>query len=91
MLMAIEELPNDKPIAGVHCVPITDDGLVVMAWDKEEQILTTIGGRIEGNESFEEALEREALEEVGMTISNEKFLLPHGTGNRLTHIRFGIW
>lgn len=72
MLMAIEELPNDKPIAGVHCVPITDDGLVVMAWDKEEQILTTIDGRIEGNESFEEALEREAMEEVGMTISNEK-------------------
>ena len=72
MLMAIEELPHDKPIAGVHCVPITNDRLVGMAWDKEEQLLTTIGGRIEGNESFEEALEREAMEEVGMTISNEK-------------------
>lgn len=33
MLKAIEEVPYDKPIAGVHCVPITDDGLVVMAWD----------------------------------------------------------
>lgn len=72
MLKAIEELPHDKPIAGVHCVPITNHGLVVMAWDKEEQLLTTIDGRIEGNESFEEALEREVMEEVGMTISNEK-------------------
>lgn len=72
MLKVISALPTDKRIAGVHCIPITKDGLIVMAWDKDEQLLTTIGGRLEGEESIEEALERELLEEVGMTISSEK-------------------
>ncbi|WP_235851606.1 NUDIX domain-containing protein [Heyndrickxia camelliae] len=65
MLKKISELPTDKRIAGVHCVPITADGNIVMAWDKEEQVLTTIGGRIEGIETLEEALDRELMEEVG--------------------------
>lgn len=72
MLKAISALPKDKKIAGVHCVPLTENGFIVMAWDKEEQILTTIGGRLEGEESIEEALERECLEEVGMTLQFEK-------------------
>ena len=74
MLKAISALPKDKRIARVHCVPIMKDGSIVMAWDKEEQLLTTIGGRIEGEESIEEALERELFEEVGMTISSKKML-----------------
>ena len=70
MLNTIIILPNDKKIAGVHCIPITENGTIVMAWDKEEQLLTTIGGRIEENESMNEALDREAFEEVGLTISS---------------------
>ncbi|MFJ7973692.1 NUDIX hydrolase [Psychrobacillus sp. NPDC096389] len=72
MLNAISALPVNKEIAGVHCVPIMKDGSIVLAWDKEEQLLTTIGGRLEGEESIEEALERELMEEVGMTIGSEK-------------------
>lgn len=72
MLKAISNLPKDKKIAGVHCVPITENRCIVMAWDKEEQILTTIGGRLEGEETIEEALERESMEEVGMTLHAEK-------------------
>lgn len=72
MLSSITTLPNDKKIAGVHCVPITEDGSIVMAWDKEENLLTTIGGRLEGNESIEEALAREAMEEVGLVIGSER-------------------
>jgi 8-oxo-dGTP pyrophosphatase MutT (NUDIX family) len=70
VLNTIINLPNDKKIAGVHCIPITENGTIVMAWDKEEQLLTTIGGRIEENESMNEALDREAFEEVGLTISS---------------------
>lgn len=72
MLKEISVLPKDKKIAGVHCVPIMENGSLVMAWDKEEQLLTTIGGRLEGEESIEEALERESMEEAGMIISSEK-------------------
>lgn len=69
MLKVINELPNNKKIAGVHCIPITEQGTIVMAWDRDEQVLTTIGGRIEGNEGLYEALEREAMEEVGIILS----------------------
>lgn len=72
MLKPITILPVDKKVAGVHCVPITEDGSIVMAWDKEEHLLTTIGGRIEGDESIEEALAREAMEEVGLVIGSER-------------------
>lgn len=72
MLKKIVELPTDKKIAGVHCIPITKDGNIVMAWDKEEQVLTTIGGRMEGEETLEEALDRELMEEVGLVVSRER-------------------
>lgn len=72
ILKSITELPKDKKIAGVHCVPITENGSLVMAWDKEEHLLTTIGGRLEGDESIEEALAREAMEEVGLIIGPER-------------------
>ncbi|WP_342527679.1 NUDIX domain-containing protein [Chryseomicrobium sp. FSL W7-1435] len=72
MLKSINVLPEDKKTAGVHCVPITENGSLVMAWDKEEDLLTTIGGRLEGDESIEEALAREAMEEVGLIIGPER-------------------
>lgn len=50
MLNFISELPTDYPIAGVHCVPILDNGNLLMVWDRDEKTLTTIGGRLEGNE-----------------------------------------
>lgn len=72
MLTRITTLPKDKRIAGVHCIPITDTGSIMMAWDKDELILTTIGGRIEENESLDEALEREAMEEVGIILDSNR-------------------
>lgn len=72
MLRLISEVPTDKKIAGVHCVPVLDDGRMIMAWDREEQMLTTIGGRLEGNESLEEGLDREAMEEAGLLLSDER-------------------
>ncbi len=72
MLEKITALPIDKKIAGVHCIPILENNTIVMAWDKEEQLLTTIGGRAEGNESVDETIEREAFEEVGMKISSKR-------------------
>ncbi|MFB5087708.1 NUDIX domain-containing protein [Psychrobacillus sp. PGGUH221] len=72
MLTRITTLPKDKRIAGVHCIPITETGSIMMAWDKDELILTTIGGRIEENESLDEALEREAMEEVGIILDSNR-------------------
>ena len=72
MLTFINELPTDKKIAGVHTIPITEQGNIMMAWDEDEQILTTIGGRVEGNESLEEALAREVMEESGIMVREEK-------------------
>ena len=72
MLKAINILPADKKIAGVHCIPLMENGDIVMAWDREEQLLTTIGGRIDGEETIEEALRRESMEEAGIIIKGEK-------------------
>lgn len=72
MLAKITTLPKDKRIAGVHCIPIADNGSILMAWDKDELLLTTIGGRIEENESLDEALEREAMEEVGIILDSNR-------------------
>lgn len=75
MLKRISELPTDKKVAGVHCLPLTDDNLVVMVWDKEETFLTTIGGRLEDNEDIEGALKREAIEEAGIILKPERVLI----------------
>jgi 8-oxo-dGTP diphosphatase len=69
MLTFITEIPTDKRIGGVHCVPVLDNGHMMMVWDKDEQVLTTIGGRLEGNESLIEGLGREAMEEAGIEIT----------------------
>ncbi|WP_339322060.1 kanamycin nucleotidyltransferase C-terminal domain-containing protein [Paenibacillus sp. FSL W8-0194] len=68
MLIPISEYPVDKKIAGIHSVPITDDGMVVMVWDQNEKVLTTIGGRLEQHEGIHEALNREAIEEAGVIL-----------------------
>ncbi len=72
MLKFINDLPTDKPIAGVHCVPILDKGNIMMVWDEEEKVLTTIGGRLEAGESIQEGLDREALEETGLILHEER-------------------
>jgi 8-oxo-dGTP diphosphatase len=72
MLHSVKELPSDKRIAGVHCIPFLPDGTFVMVWDRDEQMLTTIGGRIEGEESVPEALDREAFEEAGLVLQQER-------------------
>lgn len=91
MLTFIDQLPDDKPIAGVHCVPILSNGSLIMVWDKDEQGLTTIGGKIEGTETLKEALNREALEEAGLILENNHNLLYAGTGGIRIHIQYGIY
>ncbi|MCU6795073.1 NUDIX hydrolase [Paenibacillus sp. WQ 127069] len=72
MLTFITEVPTDKPVSGVHCIPVLDNGNVVMVWDTDEQVLTTIGGRLEKNESLFEGMDREALEEAGIELMDER-------------------
>lgn len=74
MLTFITELPTDRPINGVHCIPVLDNGTMMMVWDKEEHVLSTIGGRLEPGESIQEALEREAYEEAGIELAEERIL-----------------
>jgi 8-oxo-dGTP diphosphatase len=72
MLRRINELPTDKRIAGVHSVPLLDDGSIVMVWDRNEQVLTTVGGRIEDGEDIDQALNRETFEEAGLILKPER-------------------
>ena len=64
--------PTDKKIAGVHSIPITEDGSIVMVWDKNEKAITTVGGRIEVNEDIDTALNREAIEEAGLILESKR-------------------
>lgn len=73
MLKRIQQLPTDKRIAGVHSVPLMEDGSIVMVWDRNEKVLTTIGGRIEENESLDEALDRETVEEAGLILQSDRY------------------
>lgn len=72
MLRFINELPTDFPIGGIHCVPVFDNGNLMMVWDREEKVLTTIGGRLEKNESLQDGLDREVLEEAGIELSDKR-------------------
>lgn len=74
MLEFITELPTGKVIGGVHCVPILDNGNLVMVWDKQEKVLTTIGGRLREEESIFDGLDREAMEEAGLILTGERTL-----------------
>jgi ADP-ribose pyrophosphatase YjhB (NUDIX family) len=64
--------PTDKKIAGVHSIPITKDGLIIMVWDINEQALTTVGGRIENDEDIDSALDRETIEEAGLILESRR-------------------
>jgi len=72
MLRFISELPVDYPIAGVHCIPVFDNGNLMMVWDRDERVLTTIGGRLETNETLQDGLDREVLEEAGIEIMDRR-------------------
>ncbi|CAM3256573.1 NUDIX domain-containing protein [Paenibacillus lupini] len=65
-------LPTDKRIAGIHSIPVTDEGSIVMVWDKYEKNLTTVGGRLESGEKLDEALDRETVEEAGLLLEAER-------------------
>ena len=68
MLTFITELPTDYPIGGVHCIPVLANGTMMMT----EKVLTTIGGRLEQNESLDDGLEREAMEEAGIELAERR-------------------
>lgn len=72
MLKRIVELPTDKRIAGAHSIPVTEDGSIVLVWDRNERALTTVGGRLEPGESVDEALDRETVEEAGLVLKRRK-------------------
>ncbi|WP_339205528.1 NUDIX domain-containing protein [Paenibacillus sp. FSL K6-3182] len=72
MLKRVNELPTDKRIAGIHSIPLLEDGSIMMVWDRNEQTLTTVGGRIEPGESIDEALDRETVEEAGLLLMPER-------------------
>ncbi|WP_216625587.1 hypothetical protein [Paenibacillus phytorum] len=59
ILTFITEIPTDKNISGVHCIPVLENGNLIMTWDKDEKVLTTIGGRLDKDESINEGLDRE--------------------------------
>ena len=72
---------------------VTDDGrLLLHLRDDKPGILhpgcwAGFGGRVEGNESIEEALRREVLEETGIELNDAEFLVNEcdheGDGDRL--------
>ena len=66
------ELPADKPIAGIHSIPVTEDGSIIMVWNRDEQTLTSIGGRIEAGEDLAAALNRETVEEAGLILQETR-------------------
>ncbi|MCZ8516023.1 NUDIX domain-containing protein [Paenibacillus filicis] len=72
MLTFISEIPTDKNISGVHCIPILDDGNLILTWDKDEKVLTTIGGRLNKDESLHDGLNREVMEEAGIVLQDER-------------------
>lgn len=72
MLTFITEIPTDINISGVHCIPVLENGNLIMTWDKDEKVLTTIGGRLDKDESINEGLDREAIEEAGIELSEER-------------------
>ena len=43
-----------------------------MVWDKNEKVLTTVGGRIEVNEDIDTALNRETIEEAGLILESKR-------------------
>src|SRR4029453_16173622 len=64
--------PTDKKIAGIHSIPITEDGLIVMVWDKNANEMTTVGGRLEADEDMDTALNRETIEEAGLLLESRR-------------------
>ncbi|MBX4149169.1 NUDIX hydrolase [Paenibacillus lautus] len=72
MLRPINEYPKDKKVAGIHSLPITEDGSVIFVWDINEKTLTTVGGRIEEGEDLDSALNRETIEEAGIELEDKR-------------------
>ena len=68
-----EGRPPSDSISSVRCVLLhEEDVLVVQSTDGTHHILP--GGRCEENESFDETLRRELLEETGWTIRSPAFM-----------------
>jgi 8-oxo-dGTP diphosphatase len=59
-------------MGGVHCIPVLKNGDLIMTWDKDEKVLTTIGGRLDKSESLNDGLNREAMEEAGIELTDER-------------------
>lgn len=67
-LTRIDQFPTDHVIGGVHCIPVTESGEIIMGWCEERALLETIGGRLDPGETWDEALAREVHEEAGLVV-----------------------
>lgn len=64
--------PTDKTIAGIHSIPVAEDGAIIFVWDKYEKALTTVGGRLDSDEDIDAALDRETMEEAGIVLEAQR-------------------
>lgn len=67
-----EDIPKDT-IHKLAVVLVEDGKTIIVKKDGVEEFIS-LGGKHEGSETFEECLQREAMEELGVVIYNEQFL-----------------
>ena len=66
------KIPNDLTVKQVYGIVFSDDGRILLRVENNKYQLT--GGKPELNESFEETLKREYLEEVNIEIDSIYYL-----------------
>jgi 8-oxo-dGTP pyrophosphatase MutT (NUDIX family) len=75
--MSQDIMENQKVVENIRkvcAILIRENRLLVVKSDKHAEYLP-VGGKIEQNESLEDALIREVQEEIGISVSKFKFLL----------------
>lgn len=74
MLLYFDDLPkNVGQIKFVNCLAYQQNQILFCKW-RDEDIWVLPGGRIESEETTEEALHRELMEETGATLKNFEVL-----------------
>ena len=66
------EVPSDLKVTQVYGIVFSDDGRILLMLDEESFKLT--GGHPLDNESYEETLKREFIEELNIEIDNLEYL-----------------
>lgn len=64
-----------RPITlGVRIILIKDGTVLLVQHTYQEELWFLVGGRVQQNENLHEAAQREAMEEIGATLGDLKFL-----------------